>query len=101
MTVQTGVLLIFPLLLAMDIYAMVVGRRGKTQFHKIIFFISSAAVLVFIVCLFSAIDLFTQVWVARPGNASEVFYVASGAVFLMLSAANFLIFLRRKCSRSG
>lgn len=87
MTPQLILLIFFPFLLAIDIYAIVLGYRGLTWVHKFARRVGILALIALIVFLGALVDLLTQVWVMSHGGASAIVYVVSGISFIILSLA--------------
>jgi hypothetical protein len=55
-----------------------------------------AAIIFFASALFFAFDMFSQVWVARPGAISGPMFLGSGFTFLVLSAAAVTALIARR-----
>lgn len=99
MTPQLIPLLLLPLFLAVDIWAIASGRRGVTQTHKLARMTGIAALLALAVFIAALVDLFTQAWVMRPGSMSGAIYLGSGAVFAVLSLAALALSLKLRSQR--
>jgi hypothetical protein len=94
MTLQTIPLFFIPVLLAIDIYAILIGRRGLTKLHRLAQIIGISALIMLAMSLLALIDLVSQIWVMRPANISGEIYIVSGICFVIFSLGALILSIK-------
>ncbi|GAA5077999.1 hypothetical protein [Lysobacter panacisoli] len=100
MTPQLIPLLLSPILLAIDLCAVVIGFRGVTRLHKLARVFGVIGICLFIGTLLTMIDVATQVWVAQAGSMSARLYVAGWIAFFFCTVAS-LVLSVKACRGKG
>ena len=96
MTPQLIPLLLSPILLAISLYAIAVGRRGCSSIYKYCRWIGLISVVLFVAAAIAFVDLVTQVWVKVPGSISVPIYVGCGSAFILCSLVSLALLVVAK-----
>lgn len=99
MTPQLIPVLLSPLFLALNLYALWLGFRGKTGYHIAVRASGAIGTVAFVVALVAMLDQITQVWVRRPDSISGWVYVGSGVVFFCCAIASLAFMIKDKSRR--
>lgn len=101
MTAQTLILLLAPFFLIINIYTIIIGRRGSTRTHRIASISGVVALVALGAFVAALIDLLSQVWVMRPGQTMTIIYVTSGCAFAVFSLIALAMCLRLRSGTSA
>ena len=99
MTPQLIPVLLSPLFLAVNLYALWLGLRGKTGYNMAFKAFGATGILAFVVAVIAMLDQITQVWVRRPDSVSGWVYVGSGIVFFCCTIASLAFIIKDKTRR--